>query len=134
MSRGEFVGEVCKGQERDILRRSNETGGYEMLRPDFRAEIPEETVKVTRADFPNGNMYLSLRDTLGATIEDETFQDLYPTLGQPAESPGRLALITVMQYVENLSDQQAAEAVRSKIDWKYMFGLSLEDRDLTFRS
>lgn len=103
-----------------------------MLRPDLHPGIPEKTVKVARAAFPNGNMYLSLRDTLGAIFEDETFQDLYPTLGQPAESPGRLALVTVMQYVENLSDRQAAEAVRSRIDWKYMLGLSLEDPGFDF--
>lgn len=98
-----------------------------MLRPNLHSEIPEETVKVAKAAFPNGNMYLNLRDTLGVIFADETFQELYPTLGHPAESPGRLALVTVMQYVENLSDRQAAEAVRSRIDWKYMLGLSLED-------
>jgi len=98
-----------------------------MLKPSFQSGIPEETIKVAKAAFPNGNMYVSLRDTLGPIFEDEIFQDLYPSLGQPAESPGRLALITVMQYMENLSDRQAAEAVRSRIDWKYMLGLSLED-------
>ncbi len=103
-----------------------------MLKPGFHPDIPEETVKVAKAAFPNGNMYLSLRDTLGPIFEDEMFQDLYPALGQPAESPGRLALITVMQYVENLSDRQAAEAVRSRIDWKYMLGLTLEDPGFDF--
>jgi transposase len=103
-----------------------------MLKPGFHPEIPEETIKVAKAAFPNGNMYLSLRDALGAIFADETFQDLYPALGQPAESPGRLALITVMQYVEDLSDRQAAEAVRSRIDWKYMLGLSLEDPGFDF--
>jgi transposase len=103
-----------------------------MLRPDFHPEIPEETVKIARAAFPNGNIYLSLRETLGPIFEDETFQGLYPALGQPAESPGRLALITVMQYVEDMSDRQAAEAVRSRIDWKYMLGLSLEDPGFDF--
>ncbi len=97
-----------------------------MLKPGFHPEIPEETIKVAKAAFPNGNMYVSLRDALGAIFEAETFQDLYPALGQPAESPGGLALITVMQYVEDLSDRQAAEAVRSRIDWKYMLGLRLE--------
>jgi len=103
-----------------------------MLKPNRQAEIPEETIKVAKAAFPMGNMYLSLRDTLGLIYEDEAFQDLYPRLGQPAESPGRLALITVMQYVEDLSDRQAAEAVRSRIDWKYMLGLKLEDPGFDF--
>lgn len=48
-------------------------------------------------------------------------------MGQPAESPGRLALITIMQFLENLTDRQAAEAVRSRIDWKYILGLTLDD-------
>jgi len=56
----------------------------------------------------------------------------YPTHGQPAESPARLALITVMQYLENLTDRQAAEAVRSRIDWKYILGLSLTDPGFNF--
>jgi transposase len=103
-----------------------------MLKPNIESGIPKETIKVARAAFPMGNMYLSLRDTLGKIYEDKTFQELYPRLGQPVESPGRLALITVMQYVEDLSDRQAAEAVRSRIDWKYMLGLKLEDPGFDF--
>ena len=98
-----------------------------MLKPENDPQIPEETAKVAKAAFPNGNIYLLLRDTLGPIFEDETFKDLYPALGQPAESPGRLALITVLQYLEDMSDRQAAEAVRSRIDWKYILGLTLDN-------
>jgi transposase len=104
----------------------------EMLRPDIDPQLPEETVKVAKAAFPNGNIYLILRDTLGPFFDDQTFQNLYPTLGQPAESPGRLALITVMQFLEDLSDRQAADAVRSRIDWKYILGLELDDPGFDF--
>jgi transposase len=52
---------------------------------------------------------------------------LFPRRGQPAEAPGRLALVTVLQFVEGLSDRQAADAVRGRIDWKYVLGLSLTD-------
>ncbi len=69
---------------------------------------------------------------LGSIFSDELFKYLYPTLGQPAESPGQLALIMVMQFLENLSDWQAADAVRSRIDWKYMLGLALEDAGFDF--
>lgn len=103
-----------------------------MLRPGIDHGIPEETIRVAKAAFPNGNIYLRLRDTLGSIFDDELFKDLYPAMGQPAESPGRLALITVMQFLENLSDRQAAEAVRSRIDWKYMLGLYLEDPGFDF--
>lgn len=98
-----------------------------MLRLEMNVQIPAETIKVAKAAFPNGNIYMTLRDTLGTVFQDENFRELYPTLGQPAESPGRLALITIIQFLENLSDRQAAEAVRSRIDWKYILGLTLDD-------
>jgi transposase len=98
-----------------------------MLKPENDDQIPEETAKVAKAAFPNGNIYLTLRDQLGLIFEDQVFQDLYPSLGQPAESPGRLALVTIMQYLEDLPDRQAAEAVRSRIDWKYILGLHLDN-------
>lgn len=89
--------------------------------------IPEETIRVARAAFPKGNLYISMRDELGVLFEDADFTKLFPRRGQPAFSPWRLALITVMQFLENLSDRQAAEAVRSRIDWKYALGLKLTD-------
>jgi transposase len=89
--------------------------------------IPQETVRVARAAYPKGNVYLQMRDVLGSIYIDEDFADLFPKDGQPAETPWRLALVTVMQFVENLSDQQAADAVRGRIDWKYLLGLDLTD-------
>jgi transposase len=95
-------------------------------------EVPFETVRVARAAFPKGNLYLKMRDELGTFYSDSDFADLFPTRGQPAFSPWRLALITVMQFVEGLSDRQAAEAVRSRIDWKYALSLELEDSGFDF--
>jgi transposase len=66
-------------------------------------------------------------DELGTFFEDDQFQDLYPADGQPAFSPWRLALVCVMQFAENLSDRQAANAVRARIDWKYALSLALDD-------
>jgi transposase len=97
------------------------------LKPRDFEQIPEETKRVARAAFPKGNVYMKLRDELSAIYTDEEFADLFPRVGQFAESPGRLALITVLQFAEGLSDRQAAEAVRSRIDWKYFLGLELED-------
>src|SRR5258708_17988664 len=68
-----------------------------------------------------------MRDVLGSIYTEDDFQDLLPKEGQPAEAPWRLALVTVMQFVENLSDQQAADAVRGRLDWKYLLGLELTD-------
>jgi transposase len=98
-----------------------------MLKPNLSMKIPEETKETAKAAFPNGSLYITLRDELGPIFEDEEFAEFYSNTGQPAESPARLALITIMQFLENLPDRQAAEAVRSRIDWKYMLGLELSD-------
>lgn len=89
--------------------------------------IPEETVRVARAAFPKGNLYMQMRDVLGTFYKDQDFASLYPRRGQSAESPWQLALITIMQFLENLSDRQAAESVRARIDWKYALSLELSD-------
>ncbi len=57
---------------------------------------------------------------------------MYPTHGQPTVRPWRLALICVLQFIEDLPDRQAAEAVRSRIDWKYVLGLELTDSGFDF--
>src|SRR5689334_1462373 len=82
--------------------------------------VPDDTARVARAAFRRGNPYLLLRDRLGAVFDDAGFADLYPALGQPAYAPWRLALVTLMQFREGLSDRQAAEAVHGRIDWKYL--------------
>jgi transposase len=89
--------------------------------------VPDDTARIARAAFRRGNPYLLLRDRLGAVFADADFADLYPALGQPAYAPWRLALVTLMQFREGLSDRQAAEAVRGRIDWKYLLALELAD-------
>lgn len=97
------------------------------LTPSVIEPVPEQTVLVARAAFPKGNLYLSMRDELGTLFEDQDFIELFSHLGYPAVTPWRLALITIMQFLENLSDRQTAEAVRSRIDWKFLLGLDLTD-------
>jgi transposase len=94
--------------------------------------VPEETARVARAAFPHGNLYLRLRNELGALYEDEDFRTLFPSRGQPGLTPWRLALVTVMQFLEGLSDRQAADAVRGRIDWKYALSLELTDSGFDF--
>jgi transposase len=98
-----------------------------MLQAQQRTEIPEMTRLVAKTAFPNGSIFMTLRDELGPIFEDERFTHLYPGTGQPSESPARLAMVTIMQFLENLTDRQAAEAVRGRIDWKYGLGLELTD-------
>src|SRR5918911_3657749 len=89
--------------------------------------VPDDTARIARAAFPRGNPYLLLRDRLGPVFDDAGFADLYPQRGQPAYTPWRLALVTLLQFREGLSDRQAAEAVRARIDWKYLLALDLAD-------
>ncbi len=92
-----------------------------------RVPIPADTARVAHAPFPKGTLCLQIRDTLGPLYEDAQFAALFSPTGQPAEAPARLALVLILQFVEGLSDRQAAEAVRGRIDWKYALALELTD-------
>ena len=102
------------------------------LHPQELGEIPPMTVEVAKLSFPAGNIYMRMRDQLGVFYSDSDFRSLFSSKGKPAFSPWRLALITVMQYVEGLTDRQAADAVRGRIDWKYALGLELKDSGFNF--
>jgi transposase len=97
------------------------------LHPQPLEPVPEDTARVARAAFPRGKPYLTLRDQLGVIFQDEDFTARFPMCGQPSLPPWRLALITIRQFREQLSDRQTAEAVRARIDWKYLLGLELSD-------
>ena len=89
--------------------------------------VPDQTALVARAIFPDGNHVMRLYDDLHMVVADRDFADLFPTRGQPAEAPVRLALATLLQFMEGLTDRQAADAVRTRIDWKYLLCLELTD-------
>ena len=97
------------------------------LHPNPNFVIPEETRRVAQAAFPKGTLCLSIAEVFGSLYHDDQFAALFPDHGQPATSPARLALVSVLQYVEGLSDRQAADAVRGHIDWKYALALELTD-------
>ncbi|MBF6614999.1 MAG: transposase, partial [Chloroflexi bacterium] len=89
--------------------------------------IPDLTRQIACTSFPKGTLAMHLRDELGSIYQDEQFADLFPKRGRAAEAPWRLALVTVLQAMENLSDRQAAEMVRGRLDWKYALSLPLDD-------
>ncbi len=97
------------------------------LRSPLFYALPEDTARVARAAFPRGNPYLRMYDILGPLFSSYDFADLYPADGQPAVDPAQLALVTIFQFAEGLSDRQAADAVRSRLDWKYALCLPLTD-------
>src|SRR2546421_10992381 len=102
------------------------------LQPQKLPEIPEETARIAKILFPKNNVYMWLRDELGAIYNDEQFAALYPNSGQLAEQPWRLAIASVIQYMENYTDRQVAEAVKTRIDLKYALSLELTDPGFDF--
>ena len=59
---------------------------------------------------------------------DEAFADLFPSgRGRPSEPGDVVATVMVLQALEGLSDRQAGEALRLRIDWKVACGLGLTD-------
>jgi len=97
------------------------------MNPHGLEPIPEETRRLVQRLSPKGTMVTQLRDALGPIYSDEHFAHLFPKRGRPAEAPWRLALVTVLQAIEGLTDRQAAEYVRTRIDWLYALALPLDD-------
>jgi len=103
------------------------------FRPHPLPPIPPATAAAVQGAFPKGNLYVNLRAEFGALYTDELFADLYPDQGRPVEvAPWRLAVVLVMQYLEGLTDRQAADAVRRCLDWKYALSLELTDPGFDF--
>ena len=88
-----------------------------------RGSVPEETARLASASFPKGNRYMRLRDMLGTIFDDSEFAELFSRRGKPAETPWRLGLVCLIQYLQELTDRQAADAVRARVDVKYLLGL-----------
>jgi transposase len=102
------------------------------LQPQKLPEVPLETARIAKILFPKGNKYMWLRDELDVIYKDEQFTSLYPKSGQLAEQPWRLAVMSVIQYMENYTDRQAAEALKTRIDLKYALSLELTDPGFDF--
>ena len=102
------------------------------MQPRPWPEVPAETTRVARRAFRKGTLAIRARDELGSWCDDEDFAAAYGVRGRPGISPAQLAMVTVLQFTESLTDRQAADAVRGRLDWKYCLGLSLEDEGFDF--
>jgi len=102
------------------------------LQPLVIGAIPEETMRVAKAAFPKGNLYLTIGDQIGYLFADIDWLDLYPNEGTPAISPALLSLVTIFQFMEDFPDRSTAEQVCARIDWKYALHLPLEDQGFDF--
>jgi transposase len=97
------------------------------MQPTPVPPVPAETARIARQAFRRGHPYLKVQEELGPLFTDEPFTGLFAPCGQPAVAPWRLALVSILQFAEGLSDRQAAAAVRSRLDWKYLLSLELTD-------
>ena len=102
------------------------------MQPQPWPEVPADTARVARRAFRKGALAIRARDELGSWYDDEAFGAAYAARGKPGISPAQLAMVTVLQFAENLTDRQAADAVRGRLDWKYCLGLALEDEGFDF--
>src|SRR4051794_24508265 len=89
------------------------------LKPTPIDPVPDATARVARAAFRKGNPLLKLCDELSAIFADADFADLFPKRGRPGLAPWRLALVTLLQFREDLVDAAYVDAellVRSRED------------------
>jgi transposase len=97
------------------------------MQPRPWPDVPELTARMARASSPKGNLAMRIREELGEVYSDARFAAAFGVRGRPGISPGQLMMASVLQFSENLTDRQAAEAVRDRMTWKYALGLELED-------
>lgn len=97
------------------------------MRPMPWPEVPEQTALIARRAFPKGSLAIRLRDELGPVFQDADFIGAFGARGRPGIAPSLLMLVTVLQFVERLTDRQGAAAVAGRIDWKYALSLELDD-------
>jgi transposase len=104
------------------------------MEPQPWPEPAPEVARAVRAKYREREVPLpvTVRDRLGELFADGEFAGAFGARGPRGWSPGRLALVTVFQMAENLTDRQAAEAVRDKLSWAYALGLGLEDPGFDF--
>jgi hypothetical protein len=97
------------------------------MQPRPWPDVPELTAKMARSSSRQGNLAMRIRDELGEVYADARFAGAFGVRGRPGISPGQLMMASVLQFSEDLTDRQAAEAVRDRMTWKYALGLELED-------
>jgi transposase len=102
------------------------------LQPMSIPPVPADTARLAKVVFKKGNLYMTIGDQIGYLFADIDFADLYAADGSPAISPARLALVTIFQFMEHVTDREAAELVRARIDWKYALRLPLDDTGFDF--
>src|SRR5512133_920954 len=84
--------------------------------------IPASTVRAARALYGRGHLYLRLGDRLNH-LASKLDQDIFATeLGQ--NKTALLAVLTIIQYAEKLTDVEMAEAIQQRMDLRYALHLA----------
>lgn len=84
--------------------------------------IPTSTIRAARALYGRGNLYLRLGDRLNqlvSKLDQGTFADQLSK-----NRTALLAVLTIIQYVENLTDAEMAEAIQLRMDLRYALHLA----------
>lgn len=102
------------------------------MQPKPWPQVPVETARVAKQACRKGTLAIRARDQLGPWCDDTEFASTYGVRGRPGISPAQLSMVLVLAFAENLTDRQAADAVRTRLDWKYCLGLGLEDEGFDF--
>ena len=106
--RGVTINLRASAQVRDLIDRAAALLGQN------RSVFMLDSARLRAEDVVLDQKLFSLNDK-----QYQDFLDLFPRRGQEASTPWRLALVTILQNAEGLTDRQAADAVRTRIDWKY---------------
>ena len=96
------------------------------MHPEPFPSLPADTARAAKSVFNIENLYLAIGDRLDRLFDDINWDDLHALDAKPAHNLFVLAMVTIFQFAEGLADDQAAEAVRTRMDWKYALHLSLD--------
>lgn len=87
--------------------------------------IPPDTNRAARAVLGQNNFYLLVGDNWEALLCPTADEQNRAAAAETPEMPASLVLGTLLQHKEKLSDRQAEEASRLRIEWKYALHLSM---------
>ncbi len=95
------------------------------LKPKPLGPIPKDTYELGQQLLRTDDVVRRIGEEYAELVGDEDFVEMYSHTGQPALSAARLALVSVLQVLEHVSDRVAVRMVRTRIDWKYALHLEL---------
>lgn len=71
--------------------------------------------------------YVELAKVLDRFVKEEDFKELYsPDMGRPSVPPVILIRVTLLQYLDNVSDRRAADAACFDLKWMYVLNTPLK--------